>query len=89
MMGSTLSIMDVDVFNMVFTKTVFGVSGAGSMLLLNRTKIRDISNEGLWSAVTAFDSADAKLEQVEFNKNSQFKVRKNGFERVSAVTKKG
>lgn len=74
MMGSTLSIMDVDVFDMVFTKTIFQVSNAGSMLLLNRTKIRDINNEGLWKGVAVDDSADAKLEQVQFTKNGQFEV---------------
>ena len=69
--------MDVDVFNMVFTKTLFSAANAGSMLMLKKTKIRDISNEGHWSAISVDDSADAKLEQVEFFKNEKFKVRRH------------
>ena len=78
MMGATLSIMDVDVFNMVFTKTIFSTANAGSSLMVKKTKIRDVSSEGQWTAISVDDSADAKLDQVEFFKNRQFKVRISG-----------
>ena len=74
MMGSTLSMMDVDVFDLIFTKTVFQGSNAGTMLLLNRTTIRDINNEGLWKGVAVTDKADAALEQVQFTTNGRFQV---------------
>ena len=77
MVGSTLSIMDVEVFDMVFTKTLFQVSNAGSMLLLNQTKIFDVYSDGPWKAVAVDDSANGKLEQVEFSKNGKFQVRQN------------
>lgn len=72
MMGSTLSIMDVDVFDLVFTKTVFSASDPGTMLLLNRTNIRDINNEGAWKGIAVSDQADAKLEEVQFSANGRF-----------------
>lgn len=76
MMGSTLSIMDVDVFDLIFTKTVFSASDPGTMLLLNRTNIRDINNEGAWKGIAVSDQADAKLEEVQFSANGRFEVRK-------------
>lgn len=71
-MGSTLSIIDVDFFDIVFTKTVVHVSDDGSVLTMKRSKIRDISSDGKWTGIAIHDSAEAKLEQVEFKKNIKF-----------------
>ena len=64
--------MDVEVYDMVFTKKIFQAKNGGSKLLLNRTVVRDINHEHLWTAVLVSDSAEAILDEVVFDNNQKF-----------------
>jgi hypothetical protein len=74
--GSTLSLFNVDVFDMVYTYTAFLVKNPGSVLILNNTKVVGVRQRHVWNGVLADDSATVILEGTEFNANQNFEVRK-------------
>ena len=75
MTGSTLSIMEAQVYDLTFTKTIFHAEDAGTKLILNRTTVRDIDHESVWTGVFVDDYAEAVLDQVVFTGNKKFEVR--------------
>ena len=74
--GSTLSLFNVDVFDMVYTYTAFHVKNPGSMLILNSTKVRNLSQKSIWNGVMADDAATVILDRTDFKSNRHFEVRR-------------
>ena len=71
-MGSSLSVTNVDVYDLIFTKNIFYAENTGSKLHLNQTIVRDIEIDNAWSAIHVADSAKAILDEVLFEKNYKF-----------------
>ena len=71
-MGSFLSTMNVDIFDMVFTNKIFHAENSGSKLHLNSTVVRDIDIDSVWTGVHVVDSAKAILDECVFDKNHNF-----------------